>query len=95
MSEIIQRWDNFQERKTYQSNPNIKLELTNIELVPLNVKYVTCIDELTKEYKKEHDERMKTTKQDELFDYVDALDYLKERVIDYDEYEKTDFDLGR
>ena len=39
---------------------------------------------LTKEYKKEPDERMKTTKQDELFDYVDALDHLKERVRDYD-----------
>ena len=38
-----------------------------------------------------------TTKQDELFDYVDAPDYLKERVRDYDdyEYEKDDFDLNR
>lgn len=38
-----------------------------------------------------------TTKQDELFDYVDAPDYLKERVRDYDdyEYEKDDFDLSR
>ena len=38
-----------------------------------------------------------TTKQDELFDYVNAPDYLKERVRDYDEYEyeKDDFDLSR
>ncbi len=38
-----------------------------------------------------------TTKQDELFDYVDAPEYLKERVKDYDEYEydKDDFDLSR
>ena len=38
-----------------------------------------------------------TTKQDELFDYVDAPDYYKERVRDYDEYDydKDDFDLGR
>ena len=38
-----------------------------------------------------------TTKQDELFDYVYAPDYYKERVRDYDEYEKKhdDFDLGR
>ena len=39
-----------------------------------------------------------TTKQDELFDYVDAPDYLKERVRDYDDYEyekdKDDFELG-
>ena len=38
-----------------------------------------------------------TTKQDELFDYVDAPYYYKERVKDYDEYnyDKDDFDLGR
>ena len=53
---------NKREKKAYQSNPDIKLELTknNIELVPLDVKYVKGFDELTKEYKKEHDERMKT-----------------------------------
>ena len=32
-----------------------------------------------------------TTKQDELFDYVDAPDYLKTRVKDYDDYDK-DYD---
>ena len=36
-----------------------------------------------------------TTKQDELFNYVGAPDYLKERVKDYDEYNKDDFDLSR
>jgi len=38
-----------------------------------------------------------TTKQDELFDYVDAPDYYKERVKNYDEYDydKDDFDLSR
>lgn len=46
---------NKREKKAYQSNPNIKLELTknNIELVPLDVKYVKGFDELTKKYKKE------------------------------------------
>ena len=41
---------NKREKKAYQSNPNIKLELTknNMELVPLNVKYVKGFDELTK-----------------------------------------------
>lgn len=36
-----------------------------------------------------------TTKQDELFEYVEAPDYYKERVRDYDEYDKDDFDLSR
>ena len=38
-----------------------------------------------------------TTKQDELFDYVDAPYYLKERVRDYDDYDcdKDDFDMSR
>ena len=37
-----------------------------------------------------------TTKQDELFDYLDAPDYYKERVRDYDEdeYDKDDFELS-
>ena len=37
-----------------------------------------------------------TTKQDELFEYVEAPDYYKERVKDYDEYDydKDDFDLN-
>ena len=38
-----------------------------------------------------------TTKQDELFEYVEVPNYLKERVRDYDEdeYDKDDFDLSR
>ena len=41
-----------------------------------------------------------TTKQDELFDYVDAPDYLKTRVKDYDDYDKDydksdGFDMSR
>ena len=38
-----------------------------------------------------------TTKQDELFEYVEAPDYYKERVRDYDEYDydKDDYDLSR
>ena len=38
-----------------------------------------------------------TTKQDELFDYVEAPDYYKQRVKDYDEYDydKDDFEMGR
>lgn len=38
-----------------------------------------------------------TTKQDELFDYVEAPHYYKDRVRDYDEdeYDKDNFDLSR
>ena len=45
---------NKREKKAYQSNPDINLELTknNIELVPLSDKYVKGFYELTKEYKK-------------------------------------------
>ena len=53
---------NKREKKAYNSNPNIKIKLAknNIELVPLTDKYVKGFYDLTKEYKKEHDERMKT-----------------------------------
>ena len=57
---------NKREKKAYNSNPNIKIKLTknNIELVPLTEKYVKGFYNLTKEYKKEHDERMKTERED-------------------------------
>ena len=50
---------NKREKKAYQSNPDIKIELTknNIELVPLTEKYVKGFYNLTKDYKKEHEER--------------------------------------
>ena len=128
---------NKREKKAYQSNKDININLSknNIELVPLTEKYVKGFDILTQEYKKEHDERMKTIrkdrkkryhemlnsskncvadellftathtffegiskgtiKQDELFNYVKAPNYLKERIKDYDEYDKDDFDLSR
>ena len=75
---------NKREKKAYQSNPNIKLELTknNIELVPLNVKYVKGFDELTKEYKKEHEERMKTERNDRKKRYHEMLNSSKNVVAD-------------
>lgn len=44
---------NKREKKAYNSNPDIKIELSknNIELVPLVEKYLKSFDELTKEYK--------------------------------------------
>ncbi len=57
---------NKREKKAYSSNKDIKLELTkeNIELVPLTEKYVKGFHSITKEYKKEHEERMKTERED-------------------------------
>ena len=57
---------NKREKKAYNSNPDINKNLSknNIELVPLTDKYVKGFYNLTKEYKKEHDERMKTERED-------------------------------
>ena len=57
---------NKREKKAYNSNPNIKIELSknNIELKPLAVKYVKGFKELTKDYEKEHNNRMKTERSD-------------------------------
>lgn len=75
---------NKREKKVYQSNKDIKIELSknNIELVPLNVKYVKGFDELTKEYKKEHNERMKTERADRKKRYHEMLNSLRNCVAD-------------
>ena len=48
---------NRREKKAYQSNPDIDITKNkdNIELVPLAEKYLKEFDNLTKEYKKEHE----------------------------------------
>ena len=75
---------NKREKKSYNSNPDIKLELTkdNIQLVPLNEKYVKGFYELTKEYKKEHDERMKHERADRKLTFNQMLDKSKNVVAD-------------
>jgi hypothetical protein len=75
---------NKREKKAYQSNKDIKIELSknNIELVPLNVKYVKGFDELTKEYKKEQEERMKTERNDRKKRYHEMLNSSKNVVAD-------------
>ena len=75
---------NKREKKAYQSNKDIKIELSknNIELVPLNVKYVKGFDELTKEYRKEHDERMKTERADRKKRYHEMLNSSRNCVAD-------------
>lgn len=75
---------NKREKKAYNSNPDIKLELTkeNIELVPLADKYVKGFYNLTKEYKKEHDERMKTEREDRKRSFKQMVDKSKSVVAD-------------
>ena len=67
---------NKREKKAYKSNPDIKLELTkdNIELVPLTEKYVKGFYNLTNDYRKEHEERMKTEREDRKKTFKQMLD---------------------
>ena len=57
---------NKREKKAYNSNPDIKQELSknNIELVPLTEKYVKGFYNLTNEYRKQHEEKQKTERAD-------------------------------
>lgn len=75
---------NQREKKAYNSNPDIKLELTkkNIELKKLDTKYVKGFHEITKEYKLEHDERMKNEREDRKRTYNQMLDRSKNVVAD-------------
>ena len=75
---------NKREKKAYNSNPDINLELTknNIDLKELDTKYVKGFYELTKEYKQEHDERMKTEREDRKRTYSQMLDKSKNVVAD-------------
>ena len=75
---------NKREKKAYQSNPDIDISKSenNIELVPLNMKYTKGFDELTKEYKKEHEERIKTERTDRVKKYHEMLNSSKNCVAD-------------
>ena len=75
---------NKREKRAYNSNPDIKIELSknNIELVPLDVKYIKGFDELTKEYKKQHEERMKTERADRRKRYHEMLNSSRNCVAD-------------
>ena len=75
---------NKREKKAYNSNPNIKIQLTknNIELVPLTDKYVKGFYNLTKEYRKEHDERMKSEREDRKKTFNQMLNKSKNVVAD-------------
>lgn len=75
---------NKREKKAYKSNPNIKLELTksNIELVPLKGKYVKGFHNLTKEYRKQHEEKQKTEREDRKRSYSEMLNKSRSVVAD-------------
>ena len=75
---------NKREKKAYNSNPNIDLSKTkdNVELVPLNMKYVKGFYEITKEYKKEHEERMKSEREDRRRTFRQMVDKSKSVVAD-------------
>ena len=75
---------NKREKKAYNSNSDINKELSsnNIELVPLTEKYVKGFYNLTLEYKKEHDERMKTERSDRRKPFNQMLNGSKNCVAD-------------
>jgi len=75
---------NKREKKSYQSNPDIKKELSkdNIELVPLTEKYLKGFDNLTKEYKQEHEERMNVVRKSRQKKYHDMLNSSRNCVAD-------------
>ena len=75
---------NRREKKAYQSNPDIDITKSkdNIELVPLAEKYLKGFDNLTKEYKKEHEERMKTERKSRQKKYHEMLNSSRNCVAD-------------
>ena len=75
---------NKREKDAYKSNPDIKLDRSNdnIELVKCGEKYVKRFYELTKDYKKEHEERQKTIREDRKKSYYKMLNDSKSVVAD-------------
>ena len=75
---------NKREKQAYKSNPDIKLNMSqyNVELVPLAEKYVKGFYNITKEYRKEHEERMKTEREDRKRKFNTMLDNSRNVVAD-------------
>ena len=67
-----------------EKNKLIKIELSknNIELIPLNCKYTKGFRELTKEYEKEHNDRMKTERKERHKSFTEMLNKSKNVVAD-------------
>lgn len=75
---------NKREKQAYKSNPDIKLNMSqyNVELVPLAEKYVKGFYNVTKDYRKEHEERMKTEREDRKKKFNVMLDNSRNVVAD-------------
>ena len=75
---------NQREKKAYKSNPDIRIEdsYKNIQLVPLNYKYVKKFHELTKEYEKQHNEKMKTERKERQRTYTQMVNHSRNCVAD-------------
>lgn len=75
---------NKREKKAYNSNKNIKVELSknNIELVPLADKYVKGFYNKTLEYRKQHEEKQKTERKERLKTFNQMVNMSKNVVAD-------------
>ena len=75
---------NKREKKSYNSNPDINIEFSknNIEIVPLTDKYVKGFYNIVEDYKKEHDNRMKTEREERKRSFNDMLDKSRNVVAD-------------
>ncbi len=75
---------NKRDKKFYNSNSDIKLSKSkdNIVLKPLADKYVKGFYNITKEYRKQHEDRMKTIREDRKRTFRQMLDRSKSVVAD-------------
>lgn len=83
---------NDREKKAYDSNPDIDItkSINNIEIIPLdNTKYVKKFHEITKEYRMEHNERMKTERSERKKTFNQMLNSSQNVVADNLEFNMT------
>ena len=75
---------NKREKESYKSNPDIRKKdsKNNIELVKCDIKYREKFYEITKKYRKEHDEKMTTIRQDRYKTFDQMVDDSKSCVAD-------------
>ena len=75
---------NKRDKESYKSNPNIRKEESykNIELVKCNKKYLDKFYDITSEYRKEHEEKMKTIRQDRIKTFNQMVNDSKSCVAD-------------
>lgn len=83
--DLVQIWSHNQgEKKSYNSNLDIRAldSYKNLELVPLNSKYVKGFKELNKEYEKQHNEKQKTERKERQRSYTQMLNQSRNCVAD-------------